>query len=154
MGLFKKLFGKKGYTPKPTTAGKPVVATPSSTAPKPTTAPPASPKIDKPEESERAFIVTLKLSDDEYGTEEERDQIHQLSGQLEESIKSASAGEFDGDEFGGGTCNLYMYGPDADSLFVAVNPLLKASSLSKGARGVKRYGEASDPNAREEIVEY
>lgn len=103
---------------------------------------------------EHAFIVTLKLSDDQFGTEEERGRIHQLSDRLERAIESAGAGEFDGDEFGGGTCTLFMYGPNADALFAAVDPLLSASSLAKGAKGVKRYGEASDPNAREELVEY
>ena len=103
---------------------------------------------------EHAFIVTPKLSDDRFGTDEERERIHEFSDQLEAAIESAGAGEFDGDEFGEGVCSLYMYGPNADALFAVVDPLLKASPLAKGAEGVKRYGEASDPGAREEVVGY
>ena len=108
----------------------------------------------KPKGPEHAFIVTLNLSNGQYGTEDERDRIHQFSDQLNAAIESAKAGELDGDEFGEGICTLYMYGPDADTLFAAVDPLLRASSLVKGGKGVKRYGEASDPNARKETVEY
>ena len=108
----------------------------------------------KLKEPEHAFIVTLILSDDQYGTEDERDRIHQFSDQLEAAIESAGAGEFDGDEFGAGTCTLYMYGPNADALFAAVDPLFKQSPLVKGARGVRRYGEASDQDAKEETVDY
>lgn len=111
----------------------------------------SEPKLKEPEHS---FIVTLKLSDDKYGSETDRDSIHQFSDQLEAAIESACVGEFDGDEFGEGICNLYMYGPDADALFAVVDALFKASPLAKGAKGIKRYGEAADPNAREETVEY
>jgi len=48
------------------------------------------------------------------------DAIHALSHKLEEVIKAKHLGEFDGDEFGGGDCTLYMYGPDADALFAAI----------------------------------
>lgn len=50
---------------------------------------------------------------------------------------------------GGGECVLYMYGPDADLLFAAVEPVLKSSALASGGWAVKRYGEASDPGANE-----
>jgi len=107
-----------------------------------------------PKPPEHAFILTLKLSNDQFGTKDERERIHKFSDQLESAIESADAGEFDGDEFGEGVCTLYMYGPDADALLSAVDPLVKASPFAKGAKGVKRYGEASDPEAREETVEY
>jgi len=103
---------------------------------------------------EHAFIVELKLSNDEYGTEDEGNRIHNLSDELLAAIDSAGVGEFDGDEFGGGTCSLYMYGPDVDALFKVVDPILRSSPLTKGATAVKRYGEASDPAAKEEKVQY
>jgi hypothetical protein len=42
-----------------------------------------------------------------------------------------------------------MYGPDADALFDAIQPILKRSPHAKGGFAIKRYGEASDPKARE-----
>lgn len=41
------------------------------------------------------------------------------------------------------------YGPDADTLFQVIKPVLKASPEAKGGFAIKRYGEASDPEARE-----
>jgi len=54
-----------------------------------------------------------------------------------------------GMKFGEGECVLYMYGPDADALFSAIEPVLRSSPLTKGGRLVMRYGEASDRNAKE-----
>jgi hypothetical protein len=103
---------------------------------------------------EQAVIVHLKLSNDEFGTAEERDAIHTLCNALERVIESTFVGEFDGDEFGEGQCSLYMYGDDADALFAAVEPLLRASRLSRRGYAVKRYGDASDPSAREVRVDF
>jgi hypothetical protein len=99
---------------------------------------------------EHAVLVTLSLSDDEHGAEEEREEIHALTDRLDEAIRYAGAGEFDGDVFGGGTCTLYMYGPDADALYRAVEPELRVSPLCRGAEVLLRYGAADDPAAREE----
>lgn len=117
MGLFSKLFSKPASGPAPA-------------------APP-----------EHAVIVYLKLSDDEFGTEAERNAIHALTDQLAAAIASQHAGEFDGDEFGAGACGLYMYGPDADRLFAAIEPILRGHRLAAGAYAIKRYGPAGDPNA-------
>lgn len=90
--------------------------------------------------AEHCVKVVLKLSDDEHGTSEERDSIHGLSDALEASIEEYDAGEFDGDEFGGGECTLYMYGTDADRLFEAIRRPLFASPLARGGHVIKRYG--------------
>ena len=99
--------------------------------------------------SEHAVIVNLSLSDGEFGTEEERESIYGLSHRLEEQIDAQRVGEFDGDEFGEGQCTLFMYGPNADALYSAIEPILRESPLSMGGHIVKRYGEAVDPNAKE-----
>ena len=99
--------------------------------------------------AEHAVIAHLKLSDEGLGTDDEVEAFHELSDQLAEVIEEHEAGEFDGDEFGGGECVLFMYGPDADALFAAIEPLLRALPLAKGAWVIKRYGDASDPNAKE-----
>ena len=99
--------------------------------------------------AEHAVIAHLKLSDEGFGSDDETADIHELSDRLTEAIEDNNVGEFDGDEFGGGECVLYMYGPDADALFSAIEPVLRSSPLTKGGRVIKRYGEASDRDAKE-----
>lgn len=103
---------------------------------------------------EHAVMVYLPLSDGAFGSEDEQHAVYRLSDQLEEAINFHDAGEFDGDEFGDGQCTLFMYGPDADALFAAVEPLLRASPLTAGGHAVKRYGEVGDANARELRVQF
>ena len=102
--------------------------------------------------SQHAVLIYIKLSDGDFGDVDQRTAIHQLCDSLTEGIARRHAGELDGDEFGGGECTLFMYGSDADALFSAVEPILRGSELCRGARVVKRYGEASDTNAREVTV--
>lgn len=103
--------------------------------------------------AEHAVIVHLKLSDDSFGATNERETIHSLCDEIAEAIEENDAGEFDGDEFGEGTCTLYMYGPDADALFAVTEPILRASTVSTGGHAIKRFGEAGDPNAKEVQVD-
>jgi hypothetical protein len=98
---------------------------------------------------EQAVLIHLKLSDGKFGTEDEFDAIHALSAKLEAAIKAKGLGIFDGDDFGQGDCTLFIYGPDADAIFAAMEPILRASPLSKGAVAIKRYGKATDENAKE-----
>jgi hypothetical protein len=98
---------------------------------------------------EQAVLVHLRLSDAGFGTREEMVSIHALSGRLEARIAAARVGEFDGDEFGQGECMLFMYGPNADALFEAVEPELRASPLSRGGWVIKRYGASDDDSAKE-----
>ena len=98
---------------------------------------------------EHAVIVHLRLDDDAFGSDEKRESINELQNELADAIDEAEVGEFDGDEFGEGECVLYMYGPDADVLFDTIKSILKKSSHAKDGFAVKRYGEASDPKARE-----
>jgi hypothetical protein len=106
-----------------------------------------------PAPPEHAVIAHLALSDDEFGSAEERDSIHELSTELERCIRDAGVGECDGDEIGGGECTLYMYGTDADLLFSAVERRLRAFAQAKGGFIIKRYGAASDPASREVRVD-
>jgi hypothetical protein len=92
---------------------------------------------------EQCVKVCLELSS-ESGDPKEMDAIHELSDVLEEAIEKSEAGEFDGDEFGGGECTLYMYGPDADKLFEAIRKPLMSSPLAKGGYVLKRYGPPAD----------
>lgn len=100
---------------------------------------------------EQCVKIYLKLSN-EYGTSEEIDAIRDLSDALEEAIQKSGVGEFDGDEFGGGECTLYMYGSDADKLFGAILKPLKSSPVAKGGYALKRYGPPKE-GVREVRVE-
>src|SRR5690349_7648988 len=100
---------------------------------------------------EHCVKVYLKLSEG-YGTVEERNAIRKLSKILEHSIQLCDAGELDGDEFGGGRCVLWMYGPDADRLFEAIRDVLAANALARGGYAVKRYG-APKEGVRKETIE-
>lgn len=95
--------------------------------------------------AEHCVQIVLKLSDDKYGASQERDTIYEFEDALEKAIEAAKAGEFDGNEFGGGTCTLFMYGPDADKLFNSIRPVIEAhASLTAGGHAIKRYGPPED----------
>jgi len=71
--------------------------------------------------------------------------LFQLEEQLERSISNAGVGEFDGNEVAvdGSDGFLYMYGPNADRLFVVVRPILERSSAIRNAVATVRYGPPS-----------
>jgi len=100
---------------------------------------------------EQRIKVYLKLRES-HGTDQEREAIRGLSDVLEDSIEKRQAGEFDGDEFGGGQCVLYMYGPDADRLFEAIRKPLLSSPLARGGYVLKRYGPPKE-GVREQKIE-
>jgi hypothetical protein len=94
-------------------------------------------------------IAYLKLSDSRFGSPVDAESIHALSDRLAEAIEQNAAGEFDGDEFGEGECTLFMYGPDADALFAAIETILRAFPGARGGRVIKRYGKAADKSAKQ-----
>src|SRR5688500_17334169 len=98
-----------------------------------------------------AVLLHLKLTSDGFGSEEEHDAIQRMTDRLQEAILASAAGELYGDEFGGGECVVYMYGPDADRLFSAVQPILKDWQALLGGHAVKRYGP---PGARFERIDF
>jgi hypothetical protein len=98
-------------------------------------------------EPDDAVIVHFKLSDDKFGSSEERDRVHRFTDKLAALVQEHRAGEFDGDEFGNGEGTLFMYGPDADRLLECVLPALKTWEPLKGGYLIKRYGK-SDRSVR------
>ena len=98
------------------------------------------------------MLVHLALAGGEMGSPDERATIIKLQDEVSAAIDSAGVGEFDGDEWGGNECVLYMYGEDADPLFDAVRPVLMKLPPRSGSYAIKRRGDASDPNAKEERV--
>lgn len=99
---------------------------------------------------QHAVTVHLKLSDSDFGNERELEDLFDLEEQLERAILAAAAGEFDGNAIRKGQCTLYMYGPNAEALFTAIAPILRKSSLARGAKVTKRTGP---PGSREDRLE-
>jgi len=65
-----------------------------------------------------------------------------LEEELISALENSGVGEFDGDEVAvdGSAATLYMYGPDAERLFRAVEPILRNSPLCRGATVEIRSG--------------
>ena len=78
---------------------------------------------------DHAVIVHFGLSDDEFGTDAERAELGDLGDRLADVVARAGVGEFDGDEFGEGEGVLYLYGPDSEQLWLAVEPEVRACAL-------------------------
>ena len=60
-------------------------------------------------------------------------------------LEATGMGEFDGTESGPAETCLFMYGPDAEALFVAVEPVLVGYPLCSGARVIIRRGGPGAP---------
>jgi hypothetical protein len=109
-------------------------------------------KSPTPAPVEHAVIVHFNVSGDEFGEVHEREAIFAMEEALIQAIDESGVGEFDGNEFGGGEAILYAYGPNADDLFAAMEPHLRAFD-ARPAWCILRYGEATDPNAEERRID-
>jgi hypothetical protein len=54
------------------------------------------------------LTVTVKLSGSDFGMQAERKSILALKHKLEDQLIGTALGEIDGEEFGGGECNLFV----------------------------------------------
>lgn len=72
--------------------------------------------------------------------------LFKAEDQLEAAILSSRSGEMDGHEIAadGSDVFFYMYGPNADRLFKAIEPVLKSISFMRGAEVTRRYGPPKD----------
>ncbi len=62
---------------------------------------------------------------------------------LEEKLQSVvrdGLGEYDGNESGPGETLVYLYGPDAELLFAAIEPVLREYPLCRNAKVIIRRG--------------
>lgn len=107
----------------------------------------------KSKSTDQAVLVYLRLTDDQHGEHDEREDIFRLEDRMSDAIAAASVGEFDGNEFGDGFCTLYMYGPSAIRLWEAVAPVLKQFPVPVGSYVVKRFGDVGAPEERVELTE-
>ena len=85
---------------------------------------------------EHAVIINFK-----YGSTDLK-PLFQLESSLEKAIAEAGAGQYDGNEVAsdGSDGTLYMYGPDAEALFLVVSPVLSTASFMRGASVTLRFG--------------
>lgn len=95
---------------------------------------------------EQAVLVSFPLSGAGFGSAWELEVLGSLGDDLADVTAEADAGEFDGHDVGEGAYTLYLYGPDADELFDAIEPLLTRQPWPGSVTVVKRYGE---PGAEE-----
>lgn len=95
----------------------------------------------------QALLIELdgvSLPDEVY----EECDVDRLEEQLTEAL--ADLGEFDGDEQGPETTTLFLYGPDAEAMFRAVEPVLLNYPLAAGSKVTIRQGE---PGAQQRLVQ-
>ena len=88
---------------------------------------------------EQAVIITLdgrELPDEIY----EQYGITELEGLLETALEGSDIGEFDGNETGCTNVKLYLYGPNGEALFLAIEPILRAHPLCRNSTVVIRTG--------------
>jgi hypothetical protein len=75
---------------------------------------------------------------------EELDELFELDDKLRVVIKEKSLGKYDGHEINmdGPDGTLFMYGPDAEKLFIAIRPILKNIPFMRGAVATLRFGSS------------
>ena len=96
----------------------------------------------------QTVCVHLTLSGDGFGTDAERQRIFELEDVMTAAIQGAGVGEFDGNGFGFGGVDLFADGPDADALYAAMEPSIRAYGPSPGSSVVLSYGRNADSPSR------
>lgn len=96
--------------------------------------------------TEQAVIVRAPIA--HANAEQALEALTELEDQLNEAIRAAQACEPDGNEMSEHEFVLYMYGPDAEKLFSAVESLLRKSAIMKGAIVALREGPPGSASQR------
>ena len=83
------------------------------------------------------------------------DPLFALEHELIAALDGKNVGELDGNEIAvdGVDGLLFLYGPDADALFGAIESILRASPVTQGGHATLRYGGHDQPNALEKYIE-
>ncbi len=107
-----------------------------------------------PPDPQHAVIVHLSLSAPDFGTQGDLEAVHALEDALTEAVSVAGVGELDGHEIGMGTCELFLYGKNADAIVRVIAPIIRESPIGLGAWALKRYGSADDPYALSTRIQF
>lgn len=102
------------------------------------------------EKQEQALLIYIRLSDDEHGEASEREELFHLEDEVMAALEGTEAGEFDGNEIGGGYFTLYLYGPSASRMWDVIAPVVVRFSAPAGSYAIQRFGT---PGAEEHRVE-
>lgn len=89
--------------------------------------------------TEHAVMLHFPLAD-AMPSPEEFQRYCRLEDELEEVLAAVGVGEFEGNEFGGGEFVIFLYGPDAERLWEAIQPVLEPHPFPKGSYAIKRFG--------------
>ena len=74
------------------------------------------------------------------------EELYKLSDRLESIIEENQLGEYDGHEMATDYSDgfLYMYGPNAETLFNGIKDTLEQTDFMKGAKAKLRFGPPED----------
>ena len=107
--------------------------------------------------AEHSIIVTFYNFAEKFWIEEHRplDPLFDLEDEILERLDGKDVGELDGHEIcvDGSDGVLFLYGPDADALYEAIEPVLRASKVTQGGHATLRYGAYNTPNVHEKYIE-
>jgi hypothetical protein len=94
----------------------------------------------KERHKQHSVIITFN-----YGIEE-LDDLFELEDKLRNAIELKRVGEYDGHEIAIDSSDgtLYMYGPNAQTLFKCIKPILDETEFMRGAIAQLRFGPLSD----------
>jgi hypothetical protein len=94
----------------------------------------------KERNEQHSVIITFT-----YGIEE-LDDLFDLEDKLRNAIELKHVGEYDGHEIAMDSSDgtLYMYGPNAQTLFKCIKPILEETEFMRGAIAQLRFGPLSD----------
>lgn len=93
-------------------------------------------------------MITLRLAGGPFGTDDERRRILRLEKSITKAVRRAGVGSVDGHGFGDGTAELFLYGPDAEMLFAAVEQLVSDFRPSAGSRALLTFGAEEGAGSR------
>jgi len=79
------------------------------------------------------------------------DDMVDLEDKLIAAIERHQVGELDGNEIGSTDGTIFTYGPDADQLFITIEPVLRTHPLCTGARVVLRRGGPGSPETEMQL---
>ena len=95
----------------------------------------------KPSKAEKESLATL------------RDEIDRLLYNPSAQSNAALIGNLEGDDYHDGSIRVFLSCPDANALIDKLRPYLKGVISDRPIKVLKRYGEFTDTNCREEYVE-
>jgi hypothetical protein len=97
--------------------------------------------IVSPEQAVLIHLDAMGLPDEVYAEHD----LGTLEDRLIEVIEPGGLGAYGGNEFGPGVTTVFLSGPDAERLFSAIEPVLRAYPLCRGARVEVRAGGPDTP---------